>query len=88
MRSVFSRRPTPAMIVAFVAFVAALSGTAAALPGKNSVDSGVIKKAAVKKSDIDKNTVNGSKVRNGSLTGADAKNDSLTGADVNEGTLG
>ena len=38
-----SRRPTPAMAVAFVALLAALSGTAVALPGTNSVDSGDIK---------------------------------------------
>jgi hypothetical protein len=84
----FSRRPSPAMAVAFIALLAALSGTAVALPGKNSVDSGDIKKAAVKRADIARNAVNGSKVQNGSLTGAEAKNDSLTGSDVNESTLG
>jgi hypothetical protein len=42
MRKIFSRRPKPAMIVAFIALVAALSGSAVALPGKNTVDSGDI----------------------------------------------
>ena len=34
------RRPSASMSVAFVALIAALSGTAVALPGKNSVNSG------------------------------------------------
>jgi len=81
------RRPSPAMAVAFVALLAALSGTAIALPGKNSVDSGDIKNGTIRGKDIHKNAVTGKKVKNGSLAGADVKNDSLTGLDVNESTL-
>ncbi len=55
----------------------ALTGTAAALPGKNTVDSGDIRPASVKASDLAKNSVNSPKV---------AK-DSLTGADIDESTL-
>jgi hypothetical protein len=83
-----SGRPSPAMAVAFIALLAALSGTAVALPGKNTVDSGDIKKGNVKSSDLAANAVRGGKVRNGSLTGADSKDNSLTGADVDESTLG
>jgi hypothetical protein len=74
--------------MAFVALLAAVSGTAVALPGKNTVDSGDIRKGAVKRADIGRNAVNGGKVSNGSLTGADARDDSLTGADVQESSLG
>jgi hypothetical protein len=74
--------------VAFVALLAALSGTAIALPGTNSVDSGDIKNGQVKTKDIGKNAVTGKKVKNGSLTGSDVKDNSLTGADLNEGALG
>jgi hypothetical protein len=81
-------RPSPAMAVAFIALLAALSGTAVALPGKNTVDSGDIKKGAVKRADIARNAVNGSKVGNGSLTGADIRDESLAGADINESSLG
>jgi hypothetical protein len=63
----FSRRPSPAMAVAFIALLAALSGTAVALPGQNTVDSGDIRKGAVKRSDIARNAVNSSKVANNSL---------------------
>jgi hypothetical protein len=82
------RRPSPAMAVAFVALLAALSGTAIALPGKNTVDSGDIKKGAVKRSDIGRNAVTGSKIKNGAVGSRDARNNSLTGTDINESTLG
>jgi hypothetical protein len=87
MRRFFVRRPTPAMAVAFVALLAALSGTAVALPGINTVDSGDIKNGQVKGKDIGRSAVTGKKVKNGSLGGADVKNNSLTGGDINEATL-
>jgi len=80
------RLPSPAMAVAFIALLATLSGTAIALPGKNTVDSGDIKKGAVRGKDIRKNAVTGKKVKNNSLTGSDVK--SLTGGDVNDNSLG
>jgi hypothetical protein len=67
----FARRPSPAMAVAFIALLAALSGTAVALPGKNTVDSGDIKKGAVKRSDLGKNAVTSLKVKNSSLLAED-----------------
>ena len=98
MRKLLASRPSPAMAVAFVALLAALSGTAIALPGTNSVDSGDIVNGQVKAKDIGKNAVNGKKVKNGSLgsadvkngslTGTDIKDNSLTGSDINESTLG
>jgi hypothetical protein len=76
------------MAVAFIALLAALSGTAVALPGKNSVDSGDIKNKQVKGKDLANNAVTSKKVKNSSVTGGDVKNDSLTGSDINESTLG
>ena len=55
----------------------ALSGTAAALPGKNKVDSGDIKQGNVRLGDLGVNSVDSSKV----------VDDSLKGADVNESSL-
>ena len=78
MRKFLASRPSPAMAVAFVALLAALSGTAIALPGKNTVDSGDIKNGQVKGKDI----------RGNAVTGAKVKADSLTGSDINESTLG
>jgi hypothetical protein len=45
-------RPSPALLVGMVALVAAISGTALALPGKNSVKSNDIAAGAVKGKDI------------------------------------
>lgn len=88
LRRFTKRLPSPALAVAFVALLAALGGTAVALPGKNTVDSGDLKKGAVKGADIAKNAVNGAKIKNGAVGSGDVKNDGLTGTDINEGTLG
>jgi hypothetical protein len=61
------RRPSPALIVAIVALVAALAGTAVALPGKNTVSSNDIKKNAVRSSDIKNDKVKGVDVKESSL---------------------
>jgi hypothetical protein len=87
MRRFLASRPSPAMAVAFVALLAALSGTAIALPGTNSVDSGDIKNGQVKNKDVRRNAITGAKVKNSALRGADVRNDSLTGLDINESTL-
>jgi hypothetical protein len=86
------------MAVAFVALLAALSGTAVALPGKNTVDGGDIKKNAVKSSDIAKNAVKSADIAKGAVKTADiggnavttakVRNNTLTGDDINEALLG
>ena len=58
------------MAIAFIALLAALSGTAVALPGTNRVDSGDIKNKQVKGKDLANNGVTGKKVKNSSLGGA------------------
>jgi hypothetical protein len=83
-----SRKPSPAMAIAFVALLAALSGTAIALPGSNTVNSGDIKNNTIRSKDIRNGTVSGKDIKNGSVKSADVGNDSLTGTDINEGTLG
>jgi hypothetical protein len=77
VQKLMRRRPSPAMVVAFVALVAALGGSAVALPGKNKVD----------KNDIKKNAVGAKQIKTGAVAGSEAKNDSLTGADVDESSL-
>ena len=89
MRRFFAHRsPSPSMAVAFIALVAALSGTAIALPGKNTVDSGDLKNGQVKGKDIGKNAVTAKKVKNGTLTGADVKDASLTPSDFSGSVQG
>jgi hypothetical protein len=66
------------MIVAVIALICALTGTAWAALGKNSVGSKQLKKNAVTTAKIKKEAVTGGKV----------KKDTLTGTQINEGTLG
>jgi hypothetical protein len=64
-------RPSPALIVAIIALIASLVGTAwAALP-KNSVGTKQLKSKSVTTGKIGNNAVTGAKVANGTLTGAD-----------------
>ena len=65
------RRPSPALVLAVIALVAALSGTAFAALGKNSVGPKQLKNKAVTTGKIANNAITGAKVKNGSLTGAD-----------------
>jgi hypothetical protein len=98
MRRLLARVPSPAATLAFIALVAALSGSAIALPGTGSVDSGDIKNNSVgtkdlrnnhvRSNDVRNNSLTGGDVRNNSLTGGDVRNNSLTGNDVNESTFG
>jgi len=64
-------RPSPAMIVALIALFAALTGSAYAALGKNTVGSKQLKAKAVTSGKIANNAVTGAKVANGSLTGED-----------------
>jgi len=80
--------PSPALVVAFIALVAALgTGSAVALSGKNTVAADDIKKNAVGASEIKANAVRSSEVRRNAIGSSEVRADSLTGADINESTL-
>jgi hypothetical protein len=73
-----TRRPSPALVIAVIALIASLMGTAyAAKLGKNSVGSRQLKSKAVKTGKISNNAVTSVKVKNNSLTGADINVDKL-----------
>jgi hypothetical protein len=59
--------PSPALLVGMIALVAALAGTAIALPGRNTVNSGDIKPGQVKTSDLRNNAATGEKVKESTL---------------------
>ena len=75
-------------VVGYIALFVALSGTAAALPGKNSVDSGDIINGEVKKQDVGLDAVAGEEVVNESLTGADIGDGSLSGGEFPSNAIG
>jgi hypothetical protein len=97
MSRIMKRRPSPAMVVAFIALGVALAGTANALPGKNRVRKDDIARAAVRTQHIYKNAVRTKHIRarnvtrskiarraiNSDLVGQDA----LTGANIVESSL-
>src|SRR3954452_1689379 len=64
-------RPSPAMIVAIIALFAALSGSAYAALGKNTVGSKQLKQKAVTTGKIANNAINSIKVAPNSLSGED-----------------
>jgi hypothetical protein len=91
------RRPSPALVVSVIALAVALSGTAMALPGKNTVDSGDIVKKQVKASDLAKgaakapkiaaNAVRSGKIKDGTVTGADLAPDTINRGQIGAGAV-
>jgi hypothetical protein len=75
------------MAVAFIALLAALGGTAVALPGKNGVKKDDIARNAVSSSDIKNNSVTSTDVRNSTIRGRDVRSNTLTGSDIAESRL-
>ena len=97
MSRILRRRPSPAMVVAFVALCVALAGTASALPGKSRVKKDDIARAAVRAQHLYANAVRTKHIRarnvtrskiarravNSDLVGQDA----LTGQNIVESSL-
>jgi hypothetical protein len=82
-------QPTPAFVLALIALLVAMSGTAVAVTAiaPNSVKSKHIVNGQVKTKDLGANSVRGPKVLDASLSGADVADESLAGADVQNGSL-
>lgn len=68
--------PSPSMVVAIIALVVALGGTATAA-----------RTLITSSSQVRAGSITGSDVRNSSLTGVDVKNRSLRGGDLRDGTI-
>lgn len=75
-------------VVGYATAVAlAIGGTATALPGTNTVDSGDIINGQVKTNDLAGSSVKSGKVLNNSLKGLDIKDGSLTGTEITDNSL-
>ena len=75
--------PSPSMVVAVLALIAALTGSAVALQGKGSVKTDDIAKQAVTGSKIAKNAVKGKTVKRGGIKGANIKDGTIDARDLN-----
>ena len=88
MNLLSSLRPTPALIVAMIALVAAMSGAAVALPGKDDVTSNDIADNAVKSKHIVKNAVRSQEVQGKSLKGNDLKDGAINTKQIKDDAIG
>jgi hypothetical protein len=97
MTRILRKRPSPAMVVAFVALCVALAGTASALPGRNRVKRDDIARNAVRSSDIARNSIRNrhikarqvtrSKIARRSINSPLVGNDALLGSNILESSL-
>jgi hypothetical protein len=97
MSRILRQRPSPAMVVAFVALCVALAGTASALPGRNRVKRDDIARNAVRTSDITKDAirtrhikrrnVTRSKIARRSVDSSLVGTDALVGSNILESSL-
>ena len=79
------RRPSPSTVLACLAlFFAIAGGSALALQGRNSVDSGDIRRAAVKAADIANNAVTTRKIRNNHVRAADIQANAVGNSELAE----
>ena len=87
MRNLTRLRPSPAMIVAGVALVMAMSGAAIALPGKGKVKSNDIAKGAVKTKAIAKGAVGSKQIKGKSIKGNRIKDKAIKAKQIADATI-
>jgi hypothetical protein len=88
MQRFISRRPSGAMMVAFLALFVAMGGSATALKGRNGVKKDDIVRGGVGTSEAANNSLRTQDIRNRTLLDRDHRRNGLTGASINEATLG
>ena len=97
MKSLFARRPSPAMVIALVALFVSLSGVSYGVATgfidsreikNNEVRSRDVRNNEIRTIDLRNNQVRGIDIRNSSVQGRDIALNTVTGTDVNESTLG
>jgi hypothetical protein len=98
MSRILRHRPSPAMVVAFIALSVALAGTASALPGRNAVKKGDIARSAVTSRTIARSAVRSRHIRSRQITrskiakraidSSRVGSDALTGTNIQESSLG
>jgi hypothetical protein len=88
MKNQRNRRPSPALVISVIALICALTGTAWAALGKNSVGSKQLKKNAVTAAKIKKNAVTTAKIKKEAVAAGKIKKATITGKQINFKKLG
>jgi hypothetical protein len=81
------RRPSPATVISIVALFVAIGGTAYALPGTNTVNSGDIINGQVKNQDLHGDAVASGKIENGQVRQVDLRDTAVDSAKVEDESL-
>ncbi len=87
MAKIIQRAPSPATVLAVVALFAALSGSAYALKGRNSVKSNDIAKGAVKKQDLHRAAVRTGKIAPGAVKKGKLASNSVTSPKIADSSI-
>lgn len=87
MSSFKALRPTPAMFVALIALVMAMSGAAVALPGKNSVDATDLAKGSVTTRAIEKGAIGSKQIDGKSIKGNRLKDGAVKAQQLADGAV-
>jgi hypothetical protein len=88
MNPIMRCKPSPSMVVALIALFVALGGTATALTGTNTVDSGDIINDQVRAPDIGADQVQASEVAQGAVGSSEVAFNSLAAGDLGTGSVG
>jgi hypothetical protein len=86
VKSILSRRPSPALVIACIALFLSLGGVSYGL-ATGSIDSREIKNNQVRSSDLRNNSIRTFDIRNNEVRGFDIRNSTVQGRDVALNTL-
>jgi hypothetical protein len=86
VKSILSRRPSPALVIACIALFVSLGGVSYGL-ATGSIDSREIKNNQVRSSDLRNNSIRTFDIRNNEVRGFDIRNSTVQGRDVALNTL-
>ena len=86
MKTILTRRPSPAMVIALIALFVSLSGVSYGV-ATGFIDSREIKNNEVRTRDLRNNDVRGVDIRNSTVQGRDIAPNTVTGYDIREDAL-
>jgi len=88
MKEAARRRPSPALVISFIALAVAITGTASALEGRNQVRSDDIAPNAVKSSDVAANAVKSLEIARNAVKGPEIATNAVGQQEVANGAIG